>query len=259
MLNNNFSQLLFYFIRHDFNKKYQGSFFGNFWALITPIFLLAVYTLVFGLIFKSRWGFTGSIKEFALIIFSGLIFLNIFTDVLSRSSTCISDNTNLIKKVFFKIEIIPLSIALSAFIQSFFSLIVLLVFYYIILGFSYINFINIIIIFITFIPIVICMAFTVSILGAFFKDIKQIIILINHSLLFITPIFYSIDAAPIFLKKILIFNPLTFIIEQFRLVVFLKEDLFLQGLFTYFIISSIFCFIALKIFLNFKYYFNEFL
>ena len=79
MLNNNFSQLLFYFIRHDFNKKYQGSFFGNFWALITPIFLLAVYTLVFGLIFKSRWGFTGSIKEFALIIFSGLIFLNIFT------------------------------------------------------------------------------------------------------------------------------------------------------------------------------------
>ena len=62
-----------------------------------------------------------------------------------------------------------------------------------------------------------------SALGVFIRDLSPVTGLLSHALLFLTPIFYSIEAAPIFLRKLLLLNPLTFIVEQVRLTLFMDK------------------------------------
>jgi lipopolysaccharide transport system permease protein len=70
------------------------------------------------------------------------------------------------------------------------------------------------------VPILLGLGWLLSALGVIVRDIGQLTGMLNHTLLFLTPIFYSIDAAPPMLQNLLMLNPLTFIVEQFRLVLF---------------------------------------
>ena len=107
--------LLRQMVLRDIQGRFRGSIFGWLWNFLLPLLMLTVYTVVFGGFFKSRWS-TGAEENkmvFAIALFSGITFYNIFSESVSLSTSCIVGNINYVKKVRFNLELLPLTRTLS--------------------------------------------------------------------------------------------------------------------------------------------------
>lgn len=237
-LNN--KNLLFTLVRQDIISRYKGSIFGLLWAFITPLLMLAVYTFVFGEIFKARWGGDNSTTmQFSLMLFIGLIVFNFFSEVVNKSPSLIIANANYVKKVVFPLEILPQVSMFSAAFNAMISLLIWILVYVI----SYKNIPMTII----FLPIVVMplMLFTLgaswllSALGVFVRDIGQIVGLITTAMMFLSPIFYPITSLPSDYQYFAYINPLTLPIEELRKILFMEQFPSWNSLIVYFVISLI--------------------
>ena len=211
--------LIFQLTRREISSRYKGSILGIAWSFFTPVFMLAVYTFVFSEIFKSRWGGSGgndSRTQFALILFVGMIMLNLFNEVLNRAPGLVIANVNYVKKVIFPLEVLPLVATLSALFNALISLIVLLIAF---LAFnSYLNWTALLIIPVL-LPLAVLalgIAWFLAALGVFLRDVGQTILIVTMTLMFLSPIFYPLSAVPAQFRLYVSANPLTFIIGQAR-------------------------------------------
>jgi len=107
--------------------RYRGSIMGLMWSFLTPLFMLAIYTFVFSVVFRARWG-TGedSKTQFAIILFAGLIIHTLFSDVINRAPKLVLENVNYVKKVVFPVEILPVVQLVTAAFHALVSVFVLL-------------------------------------------------------------------------------------------------------------------------------------
>src|ERR1700730_14609284 len=95
-------------VRREIIGRYRGSALGILWSLLTPLFMLAVYTFVFSTVFQMRWIDVGVAQsEFAILLFAGLIPFQLFAEVVNRAPRLILENVNYVKKVVFPLEILP--------------------------------------------------------------------------------------------------------------------------------------------------------
>jgi lipopolysaccharide transport system permease protein len=215
--------------------RYRGSILGLLWSFFQPLFMLAIYTFVFSMVFKAKWGATHSDSktEFALILFAGLIVFNLFADVVNRSPDIIVANVNFVKKVVFPLELLPVIASCSALFHAFVSTGVLLTFNGIINHtFSFTVFI-LPIIFIPLTILILAFAWFLSSLGVYLRDVGQTVTLLTTALLFLSPIFFPPTALPEQIRPYLHLNPLTFIIEQSRKVLIWGQMPDWQGLCLY--------------------------
>ena len=90
-------------------SRYRGSFLGLIWSFVHPLMMLCVYTFVFSVVFKARWGIDtgGGRGAFAIIMFCGMAMFNIFSESVSNSCGVVVANPNFVKKVIFPLEILP--------------------------------------------------------------------------------------------------------------------------------------------------------
>lgn len=234
--------------KREFSGKYRGSFGGIVWSFAQPLFLLTVYTIAFGVILKARWGFSGSTREYALMLFAGLIVFNAFSEVLTKSTTLITANPNFVKKVVFPLELLPVITVTTALIHALIGVGVWLAGYIFLMGAPKASIFVFPLVLICFVPVLLGMGWLLSSVGVVVKDISQLTGMLNHTLLFLTPIFYSIEAAPALLQNLLMLNPLTFIVEQFRLVLFYGQMPALKGLAVYFGLASAFAWASYVLF-----------
>jgi lipopolysaccharide transport system permease protein len=234
--------------KREFSGKYRGSFGGLVWSFAQPLFLLTVYTIAFGIILKARWGFSGSTKEYALMLFAGLIVFNAFSEVLSKSTTLITTNPNFVKKVVFPLELLPVITVTTALIHALIGVGVWLAGYILIMGAPKATVLIFPLVLICLAPVLLGLGWLLSSVAVMVKDISQLTGMLNHTLLFLTPIFYSIEAAPVLVQNLLLLNPLTFIVEQFRLVLFYGQIPALKGLAVYFSLASVFAWVSYVLF-----------
>ena len=198
--------------------RYKGSFMGLFWSFINPVLMLTVYTFVFSVVFKARWGVdSGDSKtSFALILFVGLIAYGLLAEVLNRAPSLIVSNVNYVKKVIFPVEILPVISLLAALFHSMVSILVLL------LASAAINFylpwtvISLPIVLLPLIMLILGLSWILASLGVFIRDIGQTIGIITTVMMFLAPVFYPLSAMPEKYHPYIMANPLTFIIEQSR-------------------------------------------
>lgn len=227
--------------KKDIYSRYRGSYFGILWTLFNPIILLIIYTFVFGYIFNARWGSTSGTKsEFAIILFSGLIIFYFFSECVGRAPREIISNPNYVKKVIFPLEVLSVVSILNSMFHLMINFGVLLFCY--LLVFESLNFTLLFFPFIFF-PlffITLGISWFFSSLGVYFRDLSQFVNLFITALMFLSPIFYSLDRIPISYQKFFFLNPLTFTIESFRniLIYGLMPDFYM--LFLYYLISYIF-------------------
>jgi len=202
-------------------RLYKGSIIGLAWAFFNPVFMLAVYTVIFSVVFKARWGsdrFDGDENklQFAVVIFVGMIVLGLVSDALNRAPGLILSNVNYVKKVVFPIEILPVVAMGTAFFHSLISLSVLLAALVFFNG--YLNW-TVVFIPLILLPLVILtlgLAWMLASIGVFLRDVGQVTGVITRMLLFLSPVFYQVTAVPEKFRPIIMANPLTFIIEQAR-------------------------------------------
>jgi lipopolysaccharide transport system permease protein len=216
-LKNNHS-LIWQLTKRDVLSRYRGSFIGVAWSFINPLIMLVIYTFVFSVVFKARWNISaGESKfDFAVILFAGMIVYNLFAEVVNRAPGLIVSNPNYVKKVIFPLEILIWVLLGSSLFQLFISMNALLL-VQLILNRTIVWTILLFPIILT--PLIfICMGLSwfLSSLGVYIRDIGQITSVLTTALLFISAVFYPVSTLPESLQKILIFNPLIFIITESR-------------------------------------------
>lgn len=243
-----YRSLVFELTKRDFNGRYRGSFGGIFWSFAQPLFLLAVYTVAFGVILKARWGFSGSTGEYALMLFAGLIVFNAFSECLNRCTTLITGNPNFVKKVVFPLELLPVSAVGTVLVHALIGTGVWVIGYMALYGAPQPTVILFPLLLAAYAPVLLGVGWLLASIGVLVKDISQVTPMIGHALLFLTPIFYSIEAAPPLLQDLLMLNPLTYIVEQFRLILFYGKVPALRGLAVYFVLAVTFAWLSLALF-----------
>ncbi|OZI62979.1 ABC transporter permease [Bordetella genomosp. 11] len=222
--------------------RYRGSFFGLAWSLFNPILMLSVYTFVFSVVFKSRWGTNpaGENKsEFAVILFVGLIVYGFFAEVINRAPALIVSNVNYVKKVVFPLEILPVVTMAAALFHSLVSTFVLLVAFVLLNGFLHWTVILIPLVVLPLIILVVGLAWLLASLGVFLRDLAQTISIITMVFMFLSPIFYPVTALPERFRTWFMINPLTFVIEETRAVAIFGQMPNWTGLALYFVGSCL--------------------
>jgi len=225
--------------------RYRGSLLGLVWSFVTPVFMLAVYTFIFSVVFQARWGNSTSQFEFAVVLFAGLIVFNLFSECIARAPSLILSNVNYVKKVIFPLEILPWISLGSALFHTIISTFVLLAF----LTCSNLHTSWLILVFplvlLPIVPLIMGLSWILASIGVFIRDIGQVIGLILTALMFLSPIFYPASALPETIKSFLFLNPLTFIIEQARNVLIWGIMPDWIGLITYALIAFTFAWVGL--------------
>lgn len=211
-------ELLWELVKRDFIGRYKGSIMGIAWSLLNPLFMLAIYTFVFSVAFKARWGAGGDDSKvaFALVLFSGMIIHSFFAECLNRAPSLIISHPNYVKKVVFPLEILPWLVLSSAFLHFLVSFTVLILF----CVFAGVQ-IHAGILFtpILLVPLVFMMlglSWLLASLGVYFRDLAQIIGMATTVALFMSPVFYPVENLPEAYRGAISFNPITLPILNLR-------------------------------------------
>ena len=201
--------------------RYRGSVLGLLWSFFNPLFMLAVYTFVFGVIFKSRWNPASDSKtEFALVLFAGLIVFNLFSECINRAPGLILANPNYVKKVVFPLETLSFVALLSALYHMVISLVVWLAAYVVFFGVPQATMLLLPLVILPFGLFIMGLSWFFASLGVFLRDVSQFIGIAVMALMFLSPIFYPATALPEASRHLLYANPLTPVIEMTRDVLF---------------------------------------
>lgn len=205
----------------DIMGRYKGTYLGIFWSVLLPLFMLLIYTFVFSVVFKAKWGISQSESriEFALTMFCGMIPYMLFSDCLNKAPSLITGSQNYVKKVVFPLEILPITVLCSTFIHSLISLCLLLVGVIFFMGTTTWTIIFLPVLFIPLFAFILGFSWLLASLGVFIRDIGHSVGVFTQVLFFLSPIFYPISAVPENFQIFMFINPLTVIIESFRAVI----------------------------------------
>lgn len=218
--------LLWQFSMRNVQARYKGSVLGLVWMFVQPLMMLSVYTFVFSVVLKAKWG-VGAADEsnssFAVVMFCGMALYNLFSESISMCCSCVNANANLVKKVIFPVEILPAAQVLSTFVLGLAWFVLLFIGSWIVLGFVGWTMLLLPIVLLPLMFFTLGMSYFVASLGVFVKDTLYVVGVLLQILFFATPIFYPVSAVPEELRWVLNWNPLTVFIEQAR-------NVFLYGL-----------------------------
>ncbi len=211
-------QLIVQMTKREVVGRYKGSVMGLAWSFFNPVFMLTVYTFVFSVIFKSRWGVGGeeSKTQFAVVLFVGMIVHGLFAEVLNRAPSLILSNVNFVKKVVFPLEILPVIAMGAALFHSLISLGVLLAAFVLFNGYLHWTTVLAPLVLLPLVILTLGLAWMLASLGVFLRDVGQTIGIITTVMMFLSPVFYPMTALPEEFRPWFMANPLTFIIEQAR-------------------------------------------
>ena len=211
--------LLSQLLRRNLATRYRGSVLGLVWSFAHPLMMLAVYTFVFGIVFKSRWGIdtlNDNPASFPLIMFCGMAVFNVFSESVNSSAGLIVGNPSYVKKVIFPLELLPICNVLTSLIFGLAWFALLMVGSGLFLHqFSW----TMLLLPITLVPLLLIscgVSFLVASLGVYLRDIQQLVSIITQILFFMTPIFYPISIVPEKLRWILELNPLSAVVDETR-------------------------------------------
>lgn len=110
-------RLLIDFVKRDLKARYVGSSMGFFWSVVFPIVNLFVYMFVFRMVLGARWSDKQGGFEVALIMLTGIVVWAAFAETVSRTTNTLVENSNLIQKVVFPSEVLPVYLTLSSLIN----------------------------------------------------------------------------------------------------------------------------------------------
>lgn len=210
-------RLILELCRRDVSGRYRGSMGGLFWSFITPLLMLAIYSFVFGYIFRSRWQMEGGGEvHFSIVLFVGLIISNLFSECVNRAPTLVVSNPNYVKKVVFPLEALAWMAIGSALFHAVISTMALLAAMWLTSTPIAWTAVALPLLLLLFVPMLAGFAWLLSALGVYFRDAQQIVGVLTLALVFLSPIFYSRENIPESYRWLLSLNPLTFIVESAR-------------------------------------------
>jgi len=210
-------QLIGELTRREVLGRYRGSALGIVWSLFHPLLTLAIFTFVFGTVFRTRWSgeVTGG-ADFALVLFPGMIVHALLAECLTRAPVLVTSVPNYVKKVVFPLEVLPVVAVAAAVFHALVSLLVLLLVFLAVKGTMHPSALALPFILVPFLVLTLGCAWFLAALGVYLRDVAQVMGVVTVALMFLSPVFYPASAVPVAYRGLLAWNPITVPVEQLR-------------------------------------------
>lgn len=212
-----YRDMIYSLVRRELRGRYKGSVLGILWTYVNPLCQVIIYSAVFSVIFKVN------IDKFYLYLVIGMMPWTFFGTCVQTGALCLRMQSDMIKKIYFPREVIPISFVTSAFVNMLFSMII--VFLAVIVSGYWFNFKALL-----FLPLVMLLeyvfalgiTFLFSSITVYFRDMEQIVGLIMMAWIYITPIMYNMEYVPEQLRWLVMLNPMTSIIEMYHQILYYR-------------------------------------
>lgn len=206
-----YREMIFSLVRRDLKGRYKGSALGFLWTFINPLLQLGVYTLVFSVIMRN------GIEDYYLFLFVALVPWIFFATSLTGGSSCIWTQKEMVKKIYFPREVLPISYVISQFVNMLLSFIV--IFVVLIACGKTLNFTAIL-----FLPLIMLVEFILamsvamisSAITVYLRDVEYILSIIAMAWQFLNPVLYGAEDVPEEVQPFFVLNPITSVITAYR-------------------------------------------
>lgn len=243
--------LYWQWLRRELVGRYRGSLLGLAWPVLQPLTQILVFTLIFYQFMHMRWpaaGSAGNALDYGLNVFAGLAVFNFFSEILGRSPLSVLGQPNLVTKVRFPLLILPLVTVGGAVVH--------LLVGSMLIGLSMLLFRDlsplVLLLPLYCLPVLaygMALAWLLSSLGVYLRDIGQIVPSLTSLLMFLTPIFYPASVIPESLRWMAALNPISWSVEVFRSLLIVGEIPALNPLLLHCGLSFVLVLLAHKMFL----------
>jgi lipopolysaccharide transport system permease protein len=212
--------LLLQYTRRQIEQRHRGSVLGVAWTLVQPLLMMGVYTVVFGVIFQGRYAGVENQTtwDYAIGVFLSLTLFHAVAESLSLGSGVVVGQPNLVKKVVFPLEILPLAQVGAGLFQFAISLSLVLVGAGLLGKGLSVQSLWFPVAVLPLVPMIIGISLGISALSVFLRDIQHMAGFASMVLLYASGVFYSSVMVPESIWQVLRFNPLLHVIEQSRRV-----------------------------------------
>lgn len=213
-----YRQMINGLVKMDLRGRYKGSVLGFLWTFINPLLQLLVYTLVFSVIMRN------GIEKYYIYLFVGLVPWLFFSTSLTTGAGSVISNKEMVKKIYFPREVLPISVVTSGFINMLFCFIVIFA-VLLVTGYGVSLRAIIYLPIIMLVEYILTLGFTMLVAGftVYFRDLEYILGIITMAWMYVTPVFYSVDIVPEMIRPIINFNPMSPIIVAYQQILYYKQ------------------------------------
>lgn len=213
-----YRQMIFSLVRKELRGRYKGSVLGFLWTFINPLLQLLVYTFVFSIVLPTN------VEKYYLYLFVGLVPWMFFSGSMTGGAACIVNQKDMVKKIYFPREVMPISYVASGFVNMLFCFIV--IFAVIIVSGVGVNPVALL-----YLPIVMAVEFIMALGGAmltsaltvYFRDLEYILGILTMAWMYFTPVVYSMEMVPEWIRPYFNINPMTPVINAYRAILYSKQ------------------------------------
>lgn len=206
-------------VRRELRGRYKGSVLGFLWTYINPLCQVVVYSAVFSVIFRVQ------IEKFYLYLIIGMMPWTFFNTCVQGGTTCVRAQAEMVKKIAFPREVIPISYVTSAFVNMLFSFaIVFLAVLVSGFGFRWEAMLYLPLVMLLEYLLALGIALALSAATVYFRDMEQIVSVLMMAWIYVTPIMYTIDYVPEQYRRLIMLNPMTPIVEMFHQILYYRIE-----------------------------------
>lgn len=212
-----YRDMIYSLVRRELRGRYKGSVLGFLWTYINPLCQVIVYSAVFSVIFRVQ------IEKFYLYMTIGMMPWVFFSASVQGGSTCVRAQADMVKKIYFPREVIPISYVTSTFINMLLSFII--VFLTVLTagwGFNPLALLFLPLIMVIEYLLALGLAFIVSAVTVYFRDLEQIIGVLMMAWIYLTPIMYDVDFVPEQFQTLFFLNPMTPVIVVYHDILYYR-------------------------------------
>lgn len=203
-------------VKRDFQARYQTSMLGALWLVLQPLSMILVYTLVFSEVMKARMPDNTGSFAYSIYLCSGVLTWGLFTEMLDKGQSVFINNANLIKKLSFPKICLPIIVTLSAVLN--FAIIFSLFLIFIIVTGNFPGWL-----FLSVIPVLLLqilfaggLGMILGVMNVFFRDVGQLVGVALQFWFWFTPIVYVLNSLPAWAKNLMMYNPMTRIMQSYQ-------------------------------------------
>lgn len=215
-------ELLIPLVVREVAGRYRGSALGMLWSFLSPLFMLTIFTFVFGVVFQSRWTVPGaqarepSLAEFSILIFTGLTVFQFFAEVVNRAPSLILANANYVKKIVFPLELLPVVAVGNALFHAAISFGLILVFVRLQLGAVPATAWLLPMVLAPLVLMTLGLAWLLASLGTYVRDVGQLTGSVVTALMFLSGVFFPLSALPGWIRGWVALSPVAIPMEAMR-------------------------------------------